>query len=71
LPFRFLFLYCRSIVRFVKGHLERDEKDSDKLAAPKLPILFWLKKSIDKKKKNLWKTRIPLKSIILFLDLNN
>jgi hypothetical protein len=34
LSFCFLFLYPRLIVRFVKGHLERDEKDSDKLVAP-------------------------------------
>jgi hypothetical protein len=30
----FLFIYLRPIVRFVKGNLERDEKDSDKMAAP-------------------------------------
>jgi hypothetical protein len=34
LSFYFLLLYPRSIVRLVKGHLERDEKDLDKLAAP-------------------------------------
>jgi hypothetical protein len=34
MSFCFLFLNLRLIVRFVKGHLERDEKDSDKLAAP-------------------------------------
>jgi hypothetical protein len=31
MSFCFLFLYLRSILRFVKGQLERDEKDSDKL----------------------------------------
>jgi hypothetical protein len=55
LSFYFLFLYQRSILRFVKGHLERDEKDSDKLALHLSPNLFDLKKNIDKKKINFMK----------------
>jgi hypothetical protein len=30
----YIFLYLRHIEKFVKGHLERDEKDLDKLIAP-------------------------------------